>query len=134
MTVYWLFYADGDNIKLALIPKGARILGGYATFEAMGTNMVADLGLMGADGSGFIDAAGSVADDDDFFTTAQIDTSAAGESDFGVLQEDNYGYIAEKDLYLVLTTVDTVGSLAWATDKDFDGQVHMCLINFSQLI
>jgi hypothetical protein len=115
--------ADGDNVKVALIPKGARILGGYAIWEAMGANMDADLGVMGADGSGFIDAAGTVADAVKHFTTLALDVALAGEQGFGILQEDNYGYVAEKDLYLVLTTVDGTGSLAWDADKDFNGSI-----------
>lgn len=115
--------ANNDLIRLVKLEKGTRMLGIRYWFEAMGSDQEADLGLEGADGSGFIDAAGSVADDPDFFTTARIDVAAAGEGDAGVLQEDNPGYVLEKDCYLTLTTSRGAGTATWAADKDFDGFV-----------
>lgn len=119
--------ADGDNIKLVKLLKGTRIMLGKVWFEAMGANMTADIGLEGADGSGYIDADDSVADDPNFFTTAAIDVSGAGEADFAALQEDNIGYELTKDCYLTVNTVDSVGSNPWAADKDFDGFVWYVL-------
>lgn len=116
--------ADGDSIRLVKLLKGSKVFGIRFWFEAMGTNMVADFGLEGVDGSGFIDAAGTVADDVDFFTTAQISVAAIGEADAGVLQEDNPGYVLEKDCYLTLATVDSVGSVAWAANKNLDGYIE----------
>lgn len=119
--------AEGQSIKLVKLLKGSRILRGRAWWEAMGANMKADLGLFACDGSGYIDAAGTVADDLDFFTTAQLDVAAAGEGDFGVLQEDNPGYVLEKDCWLCVTPDDTAAANAWAADKDFDGYVDFVL-------
>jgi len=115
--------AEGDHFELVLIPKGARIRGGKILFEAMGTDMTADIGLKGADGSGYIDAAGTVADDPDFFTSTPLDVSAAGEDTFGDTLGDNYDYQLEKDCYLTVTTDDTGGADAWADDKDFNGYI-----------
>jgi hypothetical protein len=119
--------AEFDKIQLVLVPKGARIHGGKAFWEAMGSNEKADFGLMGADGSGYIDAANSVADDVDFLTTAQLDVAAAGEGEFGVLQEDNPGYVAEKDLWLIVVPEDSSSTVAWAADKDLKGYVDLVL-------
>lgn len=116
--------AEADVLILAKIPAGARILGGYCTFEAMGTDQQADLGLQAVDGTGYLDVAGTVADDPDFFTTAPIAVAAAGESDFGVLQEDNFGYVTEKEVYLTATLIDATSSDPWAADKDFQGIVN----------
>jgi len=115
--------AEAQSLKLVLLIKGTRILRGRCWFEAMGTDQTADLGLFGADGTGYIDAAGSVADDPDFFTSAAIAVAAAGEADFAVLQEDNPGYILEKNCWLCVTLDDTSSADPWAADKDFNGFV-----------
>ena len=115
--------AEGDSVRVALLPKGTRIWGGKIFFEAIGSNQKIDVGLEGADGSGNYD--GTNSDDPDFFTTAQLDVAAAGEAEFGVLQEDNPGYELLKDCYLTLTHDDSVGSTAPDTDKDIDGYVDV---------
>jgi hypothetical protein len=116
--------AEAQSIKLVKLIKGTRVLRGRCWFEAMGTDQTADLGLFAADGTGYINAAGDVADDPDFFTSAAIAVAAVGEADFAVLQEDNPGYILEKDCWLCVTLDDTSSADAWAADKDFDGFVE----------
>lgn len=118
--------AEGDVIELVRIPKGYRVHGGKVFFEAMGTDQQADIGLKGDDGSGYISADDSTtADDPDFFTTAPLDVAAAGEAEFGVLQEDNPGYATEKDVVLTATLIDSTSSDPWAADKDFNGYVDI---------
>ena len=111
--------ADGSNVFVAKLPKGARILIGKLKFEAMGGTAALDVGLAAADGSGFIDAAGTVADDDDLFGAA-IDVSGAGEAVFADTIAQNYGYELEKECYLVLTAETD----NWADDKDLIGHIE----------
>lgn len=120
--------AENDVIVLCKIPKGSRILRIRAWWEAMGANQTADIGIMGADGSGTYNTAGT-SDDTDFFTTASLNVAAAGEGDAGVLQEDNPGYITEKDVFITATPIDTSAATAWAADKDFDGFVEYVVGN-----
>lgn len=116
--------AEGNSIKLVKLIKGSRFLRGRCMFEAMGIDQTADFGLFACDGSGYIDAAESVADDPNFFTTAAIAVAAAGEADFGVLQEDNPGYLLEKDCWVTVTLGDITSSDPWAADKDLNGYVE----------
>ena len=115
--------AEFDTIRLKLLPKGTRIWGGKLFFEAIGSNQVVDFGLEGADGDGTYD--GTNSDDPDFITTAQVAVAAAGEAEFGVLQEDNPGYELVKDCYLTMTHEDTASTNAPASDKDIDGYVDI---------
>jgi len=102
---------DGSNIIACIIPKGARCLGGKLVPTGTGTSTQdVDVGVMGRDGSGFIDAAGSVADDDDFFVAA-ADVGGTATVNFGLTAALNYAYVTEKELYLVLT-VETTALIA----------------------
>ena len=109
---------DGTNIFVYRLPKGARVLEIFMAWEAMGTTAACDVGLAGADGSGYIDADDSVADDDDLFAAA-IDVSSAGENICADTIAQNYGYELGKECYLVLTA-ETAN---WAAEKDMIGHV-----------
>lgn len=111
--------ANGDSVRVALLPKGTRIWGGKVFFEAIGTSAVLDFGLEGANGDGTYD--GSNSDDPNFFTTAQLAVASAGEAEFGVLQEDNPGYELVVDCYLTMTFAGATP----AADKDVDGYVDV---------
>jgi len=110
--------ADGQNIALCKIPKGARVLEVFLAFEAMGGSSVLDLGLAGTDGSGFIDEADTVADDDDLFAAA-LSVVSAGEAVVADTIAQNYAYETDKEVYLVAT----VETDAWDADKDLTGHV-----------
>lgn len=109
---------DGENIGLLVLPKGARIVGGRVMWEAMGTSGALDLGLMGNDGSGYINTAGDSADDDDKFLVAE-NISSAGQADFANTIALGCGYELEKECLLV-ATAETAN---WAADKDLIGYV-----------
>lgn len=95
--------AAGHDVALCKLPKGARVIGGNISVSAtMGTCTLA-VGVMGADLSGFIDAAGSVADDIDFFLAAVAITTTP-KVGFALTQALNYLYETEKELYLTMTT------------------------------
>lgn len=119
--------AEGDVIRLVKIPPHATIFGGKALFEAMGTDQIAKLGLIAVDGSGYLDKAETVADNDKFFTESEtndgIDVSSAGASDFGLTLTDGYRYKTEKECWLVATLDDTSSADPWAADKDFNGHL-----------
>lgn len=102
--------AADSVIGLALLPQKARIIGDSIRFSAFGAGRTLDLGIVGADGSGFIDAAGLVADDVDFFLDA-VDVENAGADTFARLFEGdgNAQYQTEKQVLLVATILgDTI--------------------------
>jgi len=95
--------ASGEDILIGCIPKGATILGGThiasATLSNSGTTAI---GLKGADESGYIDSANSVSDNIAILkAAAALSTTLVP---FGITQALSFGYTAQKDLYLTLTT------------------------------
>jgi len=105
-------YAEDDVVGILKVKKGCRILPGVLFFTALGASITADVGVAAQDGSGYIDEAGTVADDPDFFTSAPIDVSAAGSAAFADTLAENVGYIFEKD---VIVTVTLAGGTPAAT-------------------
>lgn len=112
--------SDGENIKLCVLPKGARVLEIFIAFEAMGGSAAVDIGLAGKDGNGFIDdTKGSTVDDDDDLFAAAISVVSAGEAIVADTIAQNYGYETLKEVYLVATAETD----DWAANKDFIGHV-----------
>jgi len=120
--------AIAANVGLCKIPKGARILGGRFTCDidfsvATGT---LDIGIMGADLTGFIDAAGSVADDVDFLAQDLDTSNAAATPDlaFADTITHNHGYVTEKEVIVTATPVTAAisatktctGHVLWVVD------------------
>lgn len=91
--------AQNDSVNLCNIPAGARLIGGKVRSGAFGASVTLDLGLKGADGSGYLDvAATSVADDPDAVAT-NVDISSAVV--FELFEEPAYRYYeTEKELIL----------------------------------
>lgn len=121
--------AEDDVIILGKLPKGARILRGFAAFEAMGTDMIAKIGLKAVDGSGYLSEDNTTqADDAKFFTDSQSDdgipVAAAGTDTFADTLADHYGYELEKECYLIATLGDTGGTDPWAANKNFNGHIE----------
>lgn len=119
--------AAGQDIAVAIIPKGARILGGTIVASAALSNSAqVSVGIMGKDGSGNIDdalASGpGLKPDGSAVTTGTVvsDSVTALKAaavlsttrvDFALTQALGYGYETAKELYLTLTTsVGTVGT------------------------
>jgi hypothetical protein len=95
--------ASGEDVLLGFIPKGATILGGtHIASATLANSATTAIGLKGVDESGFIDAANSVSDNVAILKAA----AALGATlvPFGITQALSFGYVAEKDLYLTLTT------------------------------
>ena len=114
--------AAASNLALCRIPQGARILAGKFVGEddlsaATGTTTI---GLSGVDDSGFIDAAGSVADDVDLLMAA-TDTSTGAVVDlaFAETAAHNFGYVTEKEVWLVATPT----TAAYTAAKTLSGYV-----------
>jgi hypothetical protein len=93
----------GEDILIGFIPKGAIILGGtHIASATLANSATTAIGLKGADESGYIDAALSVSDN-----VAILKAAAALSTTlvpFGITQALSFGYVAEKNLYLTLTT------------------------------
>lgn len=119
--------ADDDTVYLCRIPKGYRVLEGKYGFEAMGANVTADIGLIAADGSGYLSADGSTTADDIDWLVNGDDVSSAGTGTFVNTFVGSPGakLVSEKDYYLAVKFIDTVGSNAAAADKDFNGVVYI---------
>lgn len=102
-TVTLASQASGEDIAVAILPKGARILSGQITATAtLANSATLAVGLMGKDGNGFIDSAASVSDSVSLLKAAAAQgTAIVG---FALTQTLYYGYKVQKDLYLTLTT------------------------------
>lgn len=94
--------AQNAVVALCLIAKNARIIGGAIKHSAYSTGRTLDIGLVGADASGYI--APAVADDVDFFLDG-IDVSNAGADTFADMAagDANALYLTQKDVLLVAT-------------------------------
>jgi hypothetical protein len=112
--------ADGNHVFACKLPPNARILGGEVVCDGCGTGAEVDVGLAAFDGSGYIDSAGTVADDDDFLGAA-LDIAAAGRDTFAKTIAQNYGYVTEKELWLVLT----VENAGWDADSVIKGSIEI---------
>ena len=93
----------GEDILIGFIPKGATIIGGtHIASATLANSATTAIGLKGADESGYIDAALSVSDKVDYLkAAAALSTTLVP---FAITQALGFGYTADKDLYLTLTT------------------------------
>jgi len=71
--------AAGDDTALCVLPKGARIISGEAHMSASGGSTTFAFGLMGKDGTGFIDdtVGATVSDNNAILLAAQTITTTA---------------------------------------------------------
>lgn len=109
---YFQYVASGAQAALqvlgfTVLPKGARYLGGKIYSDGAVATADLDVGLMAADGSGFIDEANSVADDEDLLGDA-IDIATAGVYELTDTEPAALGYKLEKECYVV-GTLKTAG-------------------------
>ncbi len=81
--------ADGDSFAACEIPKGARVLGGLLVCEAMGSSVVAAIGITGSTSK----------------YGSAIDVAAAGADDFAHTIVLNYGQetTAKERILITLT-------------------------------
>lgn len=105
---------DGDNIALAVLPKGAKILEIFYEHEAMGTTGALDLGLFTTAG---------VEIDDDLFVAADDISSAGTNTLYPTIGATTVGAdFYETPSECVLTA--TVETANWAADKFLAGFVR----------
>jgi len=102
-TITLASQTTGEDILIGFIPKGATIFGGtHVASATLANSATTAIGLKGADESGFIDAANSVSDNIAILkAAAALSTTLVT---FGTTNALLYGYVAQKDLYLTLTT------------------------------
>lgn len=108
------------NVIACKLPKGARILGITVMTDGLVTAGDMDIGLSGADGSGYI-GIGATADDDNMFADA-LDVAAAGAVYGANTLALGYGYELLKDCYVTLTNPDSAAT--WAAGKLIAGHVE----------
>ena len=112
--------AVGDVIFLAFIPMNARIIDGAIAVSAMGGAQTIDIGLKGADNSGYIQ--GTTADDPDLFTASPLNCSNVLADTFAnlVAGDQNADYeLGQNHVYL---TASAVGA-TWPTNETLTGWV-----------
>lgn len=95
--------AAGTDVALHVLPKNARVINGTFYVSASTGTATLAIGLMGKDGSGFIDAANTVSDLVTFFLAAAAVTVLT-EQRYANTLALNYGYETEKECYVTLTT------------------------------
>lgn len=90
-------------VRLAKLPKNARIITGVITSNAFVATSTLDVGLIGADASGIIDnPTDATADSAVFFTgAAALAVATAGAYAFANNQANNEGYVLQKECYLI---------------------------------
>jgi hypothetical protein len=89
-------------VRLTRLPAGARIIGGEVKSNAFVATSTLNVGLIGADGNGFIDKAGTVADSSsNNMFAALLAVATAGTYDFGKTIALNYGYTTDKEVDLI---------------------------------
>ena len=108
--------ATNKTVGLVKVPAYARILDCEITTEAHGGAQTFEVGLVGADNSGFY--TGTTADDTDFFLTAFSVSNAVNDTfaNFSV-GDSNAGYPTTKEVWIVIRT----DGAALATNKTGQG-------------
>ena len=109
-----------DTIDLVELPAGAKLVGGVYQHGAMGVGSILDIGIKGSDGSGFIDAAGTAADDPDYFIDGD-NVAAAGQDTIAELAQGDLNALAtiDKDCTVYATCLGA----GWVATKTLQGIV-----------
>ena len=102
--------AADSVVGLCIIPADCLIIGGACKFAAFGAG-TADVGIMGADGSGYY--TGTTSDAVDFFLDGIDITATAGDTICEVSANDlNSPYLTTKE---VVVTIKAIGDVFTAT-------------------
>lgn len=94
--------AQNAVVGMVKVPAQCRILVGRLLTTAMGSSVTATVGIAGQDGSGYYDAAETLADDADFFL-GSTDVSAASTTAFANTIALNAGYVTDKEVIVTVT-------------------------------
>jgi len=113
------------TVALVEIPASVRIIGGAIKSTDMGGSEVLDLGLIGADGNGYINDADSTADDIDLFLDGVANPNDSGWDTGGAaggIGEANATYASfDKKVYLAVSAA--AGDPVWVAAKVISGWV-----------
>jgi hypothetical protein len=113
------------SVALVRIPANARIIGGAIQSTDMGGLEVLDLGLIGADGNGYINDTSSTADDIDYFLDGVANPNDSGfdtgGASGGIGEANASSAIFDKDVYLAVSAA--AGDPIWVADKVISGWV-----------
>jgi len=111
-----------DTIVLCRIPENARIVDGEIDVTAMGGSQTFDVGLMGADGSGYY--TGTTANDVDLFLDGISCSSAVADTFASIAEDDtNAGFeLGGRPVYLTITAPS--GGASWTTNETIRGVVY----------
>ena len=108
---FWEFTTDAvvavevdQTIDLVTLPKGARILGGFAVSEAMGGASTVDIGVSGTPAK----------------YASVLDIAAAGADPFANTIALNYGSVLTAETVVFATIKGAV----WAANKKFNGHIN----------
>jgi len=106
--------ADGTTVAMVRIPAGARLVSLKVTSDSMGSSSEAcDVGVAGADGSGYYNKAETSLDDIDLIS-ADLDMATANVREEAIVTEAAVGITFDKEVF-VTATAETD---AWGTSAD----------------
>lgn len=127
VLVKYFSYATGavahtnDVILLAKLPMNTRVVGGVVTVTAMGGAQTFDMGIMGADGSGYY--TGTTANDPDFFTASPIACSNAVADTFADVVAGDQNANVELGDRLTYLTISPPTGVTWTTNETITGYI-----------
>jgi hypothetical protein len=106
--------ADGTSIAMIRLPPGSLITSLKVWCDDMGSSSQAmDIGIFGADGSGYYDLDKTLADDEDLIeSNMAVDSAVAGTEIIAALADLNT-YKFDKEVYLAATAE----TATWDADK-----------------
>lgn len=112
------------SVALVEIPANTRIIGGQISVGAMAGAEVFDLGLIGADGGGYINKPTTTADDVDLFLDGIACSNAVVDTFADIVQGDSNAAYAGHDTPVYLTITAPSGAAVWVADKAVTGWVQ----------
>ena len=112
---------SNDTIILTDIPANAMIVRGEISVSAMGGSQTFDVGLMGADGSGYY--TGTTTNDTDLLLDG-ISCANAVNDTFSTLENGDAVAPLELGNRPVYLTITAAGSVAWSTNETVKGVVY----------
>jgi len=112
-----------QSVALVEIPANTRIIGGQISVAAMGGSEVIDLGLIGADGNGYINKPTTTADDVDLFLDGIAVSNATVDTFADIVQGDSNAAYAGYDTPVFLSLTAPSGADVWVADKAVTGWV-----------
>ncbi len=110
-----------DVIQLAELPMNTRVVGGVVTVSAMGGAQTFDMGIMGADGSGYY--TGTTANDPDFFTASPISCSNAVADTFADVVAGDLNANVELGDRRTYLTISPPATVLWTTNETITGWI-----------